>query len=61
MVADEAETALGMEMGAVEADDARRLLAAVLKRMQSERGQRRGIGMVKDAEDAALLVQPVLF
>ena len=46
---------------AVEADDAGRFLAAMLERMQSERRQRRGIGMVEDAEDAALLVQPVLF
>ena len=61
MIADEAEAALGMEMVAVEADDARGLLAAVLERVQAERGQRRGIGMVKDAENAALLVQPVLF
>ena len=61
MVADQADAALGMEMVAVEADDARRLLAAMLERVQAERGERRGIGMVEDAEDAALLVQPVLF
>jgi hypothetical protein len=29
--------------------------------MQTERGQGRGIGMIEDAEDAALFVQPVLF
>ena len=46
---------------AVEADDAGGFLAAMLERMQAERGQRRGIGMIEDAEDAALLVQPVLF
>ena len=45
----------------VEADDAGRFLAAMLERMQTERGQGRGIGMIEDAEDAALLVQPVLF
>src|SRR5512135_2706731 len=28
--------------------------------MQPERGQRRGVWMVEDAEDAALLMQPVL-
>ena len=61
MVADEADAALGMEMAAVEADDARRFLAAMLERVQAKRGERRGIGMVEDAEDAALLVQPVLF
>ena len=53
--------ALGMEMVAVEADDAGRFLAAMLERVQPERGQGRGIGMVEDAEHAALLVQPVLF
>ena len=61
MVADQPDAALGMEMGAVEADDAGGLLAAMLERVQAERGQRRGIGMVEDAEDAAFLVQPVLF
>ena len=61
MVADEADAALGMEVVAVEADDAGRFLAAMLEGMQPERGQRRRVGMVEDAEDAALLVQPVLF
>ncbi len=61
MVADQANPALGMEVVAVEADDARRFLAAMLERVQAERGERRGIGMVEDAEDAALFVQPVLF
>ncbi len=50
-----------MKVGAVEADDARRFLAAMLESMQPERGQRGGIGMVEDAEDPAFLVQPVLF
>src|SRR5262249_6825186 len=58
-VADEAETPLGMKPAAVEGDDAGRLLAAVLKRMQAERGDRGGIGMAVDAEHAALLAQPV--
>jgi hypothetical protein len=49
-----------MEMMAVEADDAGGLLAAMLERMQTEGGQGRGVGMIEDAEDAALLVQPVL-
>jgi len=61
MVADQPDAALGMEMAAVEADDAGSLLAPMLERMQAERGQRRGVGMVEDAEDAALLVQLVLF
>ena len=61
MVADKAEAAFGMEMVPVEADDAGRFLAAMLKGVQAERRQRRGIGMIDDAEDAARLVQPVLF
>ena len=60
MIADETDAPLGVEVVAVEADDARRFLAAMLERMQAERRQRRGIGMVEDAEDAALLVQPIL-
>src|SRR5262249_38097717 len=58
-VADEPEPALGMEALAVEADDAGRLLAAVLQGMQPERGDRRGVGMTKNPEYAALLTQPV--
>ena len=61
MVADQADTAFGMKVVPVEADDAGGFLAAMLERMQTERGQGRGIGMIEDAEDAALLVQPVLF
>ena len=61
MVADKAEAAFGMEMVPVEADDAGRFLAAMLKGVQAERRQRRGIGMIDDAKDAARLVQPVLF
>ena len=61
MVADQADAAFGVEVVPVEADDAGRFLAAMLERMQTERGQSRGIGMIEDAEDAALLVQPVLF
>jgi hypothetical protein len=60
MVADQAYTPLGMEMVAVETDDAGRLLAAMLERMQTKRSQSRSVGMVVDTEDAALLVQPVL-
>jgi hypothetical protein len=61
MVAHETDAALGMEMLAVEADDAGSLLAPMLKRMEAKGGQSRGVGMIEDAEDAALLVQPVLF
>ena len=52
--------ALGVEAGAVEGDDAGRLLAAMLERMQAEHGQRRGVGVAEDAENAALLAQLVV-
>ena len=61
VVADQAEPALGVEALAVEGDDAGRLLAAVLERVQAQRGDGSGVGMVEDAEDAALLAQPVAF
>ncbi len=44
-----------MKPGAVEGDDARRLLAAVLQGVQPERGDGGGRGMAEDAEHAALL------
>ncbi len=59
-VADEPDMALGGELRAVKGDDARRLLAAMLKRVQAERGQRRRIIMAKDAENAAFFVQFVV-
>jgi hypothetical protein len=59
MVADKAETAFGVEVLAVEADDACCFLAAMLERMQAERGKRRGVGMIENPKNAALLVQPV--
>ena len=58
-IANEAKAALGMESAAVEGDDAGRLLAAVLKRMQAERGDGGRIGMAEDAKHAAFLAQPV--
>ena len=58
-VADEAEAALGMEALAVEGDDAGGFLAAMLERVQAERGDRRRVGMAEDAEDAAFLAQAV--
>ena len=58
-VADEAELALGVEDAPVEGDDAGRLLAAMLERVQAERGDRRGVRMAEDAEDAAFLAQRV--
>jgi hypothetical protein len=56
MIANKPEAALSVEMAAVEADDACGLLTSVLKRMQTERGKRGRVRMVKDAKDAAFLV-----
>ena len=60
VVADETHPPLGMESLAVERDDAGRLLPAVLERMQAERGDRGGVRVSEDAEDAALFAQPVV-
>ena len=59
MIADQAQAPFGLEALAVEGDDARRLLAAMLERVQAECRQRRGVGVAIDAEDAAFLAQPV--
>ena len=59
-VADQAEAALGVKALAVEGDDAGGFLAAVLQRVQAERGDGGGIGMAEDAEHAAFLAQPVV-
>jgi hypothetical protein len=59
VVADKAETALGIEPVSVEGDDARGFLAAMLQGVQAEGGDRGGVGVVVDAEDAALLAQPI--
>ena len=48
-----------MKTLAVERDDAGCFLAAVLERMQAERGNCRGVGMTEYAEYAALLAEPV--
>ena len=61
MVADKPEPALRVEALAVEGDDARRFLAAMLQGMQAERGDRGGVGMAEDAEHAAFLAQAVGF
>ena len=58
-VADQTEAAFGVEALAVEGDDAGGFLAAVLKRMQSERGDGCSVGMAEYAKDAALFAQPV--
>ena len=59
-VADQADMAFGGELRAVGGDDAGGLLAAVLQRVQAERGQRRRVLVAEDAEDAAFLVQLVV-
>src|SRR6185312_12737397 len=59
VVAHQAQAPLGMEPFAVEGDDARRLLAAMLEGMQAERGDGSGVRMPEDAEDAAFFPQPV--
>ena len=45
---------------AVERDDAGRLLAAVLERMQAQRHQGGRLGMTVNAEDAAFLAQMIV-
>ncbi len=59
MIADEAETPLRMEALAVIGHDAGRLLTAMLQSVQPERGQRRGVVMAENTENAALFAQPV--
>ena len=59
MIADQAQPSFGVEALAVEGDDARRFLAAMLERMQAKRGQRRRIRMSEYAEHAALLAQQI--
>ena len=61
MFADKAEPAFRIEPVAVEADDARRFLSAMLQGVQAERGDRRRGRMAEDAEDAAFFAQPVGF
>ena len=59
IVADQADMALAQELLAVEGDDAGRLLAAVLQRVQAERGERARLRVAENAEHAALFVQLV--
>ncbi len=58
-VADQAEAALRVEAAAVIGDDAGGFLSAMLERMQSERGERGGVGMPEDSEHPAFLAQTV--
>ncbi|MEJ0044546.1 MAG: hypothetical protein WDM81_21025 [Rhizomicrobium sp.] len=59
-VADEARMPLRDEMALVIGDDAGRLLAAVLERMQAKDRQRAGIGVAEHAEHAAFLVELIV-
>ena len=60
MIADETEALFRVKPLAVEGDDARRLLAAVLQSVQPERGNRRGLGVAEDAKHSAFFAQPVI-
>ena len=59
MVADQAQAALGVEVLAVEGDDAGGFLAAMLKSMQAERGQCGGIRMAEYPEHPAFFAQAI--
>jgi len=59
-IAHQAGMPLGDEMAFVIGDDTGRFLAAMLKRVQAQNRQRAGIGMVENAEHAALFVQRVV-
>ncbi len=61
MVADQPEPLLRMEPLAVEGDDAGRFLAAMLQRVQAERGDRGGVRVAENAEHPAFLAQAVGF
>jgi hypothetical protein len=58
-VADEAEPALGVELAAVEGDDAAGFLAAVLEGVEAQRGEGGGIGVAVDAKNSAFFAEPV--
>ena len=49
-----------MEPLAVEGDDARRLLPAMLQGVEPQRGDRGGVGVSENAEHAAFLAQPIV-
>src|SRR5581483_4456825 len=59
-VGDMAEIAMGMEALAVEGDDARRLLPAMLERMEAEHGMGGNFLDTIDANDAALFLEMVV-
>ncbi len=55
-VADQADRAMAVEHLAVEADDAGRLLAAMLQGVQAQGGVGRGVRVAEHGEDAAFLL-----
>ena len=59
MIADKAKPAFGIISLAVESDDARRLLAAMLQGMQAKRRDRGGGGMAENSKNPAFLPQAV--
>ncbi len=59
IVAHQAKVPFGVEFATVKRDDARSLLAAVLKRVETERGELRRVLVAEDAEDPALLMELV--
>ena len=61
IVADQTRAAMRAELVAVIGDDAGRLLAAVLQRVQPERGQRRRVLVPVYPENTAFLVETIRF
>ncbi len=59
-VADQAQGPMSMKVFAVERDDPGRLLAAMLERVEPQRGQRGRVVVAKDAKNAAFLVKFVI-
>jgi hypothetical protein len=60
VVANKTKPPLGMELAAVEGDDACRLLAAMLKGVETKRRESRGIRVIENAEYSALFVQSIV-
>ena len=60
IVADQAHSLVRMEPPGIEGDDAGGFLAAMLQRVQAERGHRGRVGYVPDTEHAAFFVQLVV-
>ena len=58
-VADQSHPPYGVEALAVKGDDSGRFLAPVLQSVQAERGNRRGVRVAENPEDAAFLAKPI--